>query len=94
MNTIKTATLTILVLGAGLGAAIGGLGNGEKSLAPVPSQPELEPRVRLYQHRPPVELYDLTRDPHELANLAGDPAQQQRMAAMREYFANAAAQDD
>ena len=43
MNTIKTATLTILVLGAGLGAAIGGLGNGEKSLAPVPSQPELEP---------------------------------------------------
>ncbi len=30
--------------------------------------------VNAYQHRPAVELYDVTADPYELKNLAGDPS--------------------
>ena len=30
--------------------------------------------VRMYEHRPAEELYDLEKDPWELENLAGDPA--------------------
>ncbi len=33
-----------------------------------------ERSVSQYLHRPKEELYDLTSDPHELTNLAGDPA--------------------
>jgi N-sulfoglucosamine sulfohydrolase len=36
--------------------------------------PAIAERVRLYQHRPAEELYDIERDPFELENLAGDPA--------------------
>jgi uncharacterized sulfatase len=32
-------------------------------------------RVRLYQHRPPEELYNVQADSYELKNLAADPAQ-------------------
>lgn len=31
-------------------------------------------RAAHYQHRPPLELYDLAQDPYELRNLAQDPA--------------------
>ncbi len=40
-------------------------------------------RVRMYQHRPAEELYDLTKDPHELKNIATDPAQQKLLASLR-----------
>lgn len=40
-------------------------------------------KVRRYHHRPAVELYDLQTDPHEERNLAADPAQSERVAAMR-----------
>jgi len=40
-------------------------------------------RVRVYQHRPAEELYDLTKDPHELKNIAADPAQQKLLASLR-----------
>jgi N-sulfoglucosamine sulfohydrolase len=35
-----------------------------------------EPFARMFfaRHRPMFELHDLTRDPHELENLAGQPA--------------------
>ena len=33
--------------------------------------------------KPKEELYDTRADPHEVANLAGDPAQAERLAAMR-----------
>ncbi len=34
-------------------------------------------------HRPPVELYDLQADPHELNNLAGDPANRALLSDLR-----------
>ena len=33
-----------------------------------------ERSVKAFLHRPKEELYDLTADPHELKNLAADPA--------------------
>ena len=35
-----------------------------------------------YQHRPEFEFFDLEADPHELTNLASDPAHRERLAAM------------
>ena len=40
-------------------------------------------KVRRYQHRAPVELYDITTDPFEWNNLADDPAQAATIAALR-----------
>ncbi len=36
-----------------------------------------------YQHRPPVELYDVVNDPFELRNLVDDPANKDLVAALR-----------
>lgn len=40
-------------------------------------------RVRLYQHRPAEELYDLQADPYLLKNIAEDPAAQSVLVALR-----------
>lgn len=40
-------------------------------------------KVNRYHRRPAVELYDLRHDPHELNNLAADPAQSGRVQALR-----------
>ncbi len=39
-------------------------------------------RVRLYQHRPARELYDLRTDPFELDNMADDPSNRKRVNNM------------
>lgn len=36
-----------------------------------------------YLHRPPEEFYDISKDPNELTNLAGDPAYREVMERMR-----------
>jgi N-sulfoglucosamine sulfohydrolase len=40
-------------------------------------------KVRRYQHRPAVELYDLQEDPFEWENLAEDPAHAETVATLR-----------
>jgi N-sulfoglucosamine sulfohydrolase len=39
--------------------------------------------IRANLYRPPVELYDLQADPHELHNLAGDPANKRLLSDLR-----------
>ena len=41
-------------------------------------------RVKMYQHRPEHELYDLKADPFELHNLAADAAHQRTMKRLRD----------
>lgn len=40
--------------------------------------------VRKFEHRPPVELYDVQKDPYEMHNLADDPTYAATVSALRE----------
>ncbi len=40
-------------------------------------------RVRMFQHRPAEELYDITKDPYELKNLADSPENQKLLTSLR-----------
>lgn len=40
-------------------------------------------RVKLYQHRPAEELYDLRTDPFEMKNIAGDASRKEVLASLR-----------
>jgi N-sulfoglucosamine sulfohydrolase len=44
--------------------------------------------VKAYLHRPKEELYDLTNDPHELKNLAKDPAHAKTLEELRAKLAD------
>ena len=43
----------------------------------------LAARLQRLSYRPREELYDLARDPHELSDLAGEPAHAERLAELR-----------
>ena len=43
-------------------------------------------RVKTFQHRPAEELYDLTKDPYELKNLADDPAQRRLLVSLADML--------
>ncbi|MDZ7693988.1 MAG: hypothetical protein U5K69_23195 [Balneolaceae bacterium] len=49
------------------------------------AEEELEGAARFWmkQTRPPEELYDITEDPHEINNLADDPAYREELERMR-----------
>jgi len=47
------------------------------------TDPQAAKLVRWYQHRPAEELYDVVNDPHELNNLADDPAHRELMDSLR-----------
>lgn len=55
-------------------------------LRKLDAEGDLEPEQErlLADERPEEELYDLTEDPHEVANLAGDPAHRERLHDLRE----------
>ena len=50
------------------------------------ADPKVAERVRLYQHRPAEELYDVAADPFELNNLAADPAHKPLIADLRQQL--------
>jgi arylsulfatase A-like enzyme len=52
--------------------------------AAAKTDPEAAELLRRYHQRPVVELYDLSVDPTERNNLADDPAQAERVRAMRQ----------
>ena len=47
------------------------------------TDPKAAAAIERYQNRPELELYDLDEDPWELDNLASDPAQAERLAALK-----------
>jgi arylsulfatase A-like enzyme len=49
---------------------------------------ELQDRLLFSPTRPEEELYDLQADPHEIKNLAGDPAHRDTLAALRARLAD------
>lgn len=48
------------------------------------TDPKAAALVAKFERRPPVELYDLQKDPYEMHNLAGDPAYAKTVSSLRE----------
>ena len=64
----------------------GGAGLFNSWLARANQDTDARDRVRHYQHRPPEELYDLRKDPHELNDVAAGTAYQDVKADLREQL--------
>jgi len=47
------------------------------------TDPQARAKVRRYYQRPEEELYDVTKDPHEILNLAGSPEHRRTLADLR-----------
>lgn len=47
------------------------------------TDPKAAALVDKFEHRPPVELYDVRKDPYEMHNLATDPAYRKTVATLR-----------
>lgn len=47
------------------------------------TDPKAAALVDKFEHRPPVELYDVRKDPYEMHNLATDPAYQKTVTSLR-----------
>lgn len=47
------------------------------------TDPEAKRRVDQFQHRPPHELYDLTKDPFEMQNIADRPENAEVLEALQ-----------
>ena len=47
------------------------------------TNPAIAELIRQYHHRPPEELYDLSKDPDELKNLAADPGHAGDLSRLR-----------
>jgi len=58
------------------------------------TDPKAAHLVRMYEHRPAEELYDVQADPWELTNLAGDPAHAQAKADLAKRLDAWMAQQD
>lgn len=52
--------------------------------AAAPNSPSIADRVKLYLYRTPEELYDFSKDPNALRNLATDPAHARTLRTMRQ----------
>lgn len=50
------------------------------------TRPEVQKLIDQYHKRPAEELYDLSKDPDELVNLAADPAHKEDLTAMRKVM--------
>jgi hypothetical protein len=65
----------------------GGSGQGrlyyEEWVAAAVTDPAAAQTLRRYHQRPAEEFYDVVADPHELRNLAADPAHRDTIASMR-----------
>jgi N-sulfoglucosamine sulfohydrolase len=87
MRAVRTRDFKYIVnLAAALPFPIAGDVASSPTWRAIESRPALGLGARsldAYLHRPPEELYDLAKDPHETRNVANDPAYRRVLERMR-----------